>query len=62
MSKQKSWDYQRNRYKQVNIKFDMNNIDDAMIHHFAVDCTANTSALIKKLLYEEMVRCTYEEL
>ena len=59
-NKKKSWDYQKNRYKQVNIKFDMRNLDDAMLHHFVVDGTTNTSALIKRLIYEEMVRCAYE--
>ena len=61
MSDKKSWKYQKDRYKQVNIKFDMNNMDDAMLHHFAVDRTQNTSRLIKRLIYEEMVRCAYEE-
>lgn len=60
MNKKKSWSYQKDRYKQVNIKFDMNNLDDAMLHHFIVDCTQNTTGLIKKLIYEEMVRCAYE--
>lgn len=61
MSDKKSWKYQKDRYKQVNIKFDMNNLDDAMLHHFVVDLTPNTSRLIKRLIYEEMVRCAYEE-
>lgn len=56
----KSWDYQKNRYKQINIKFDLNNLDDAEIYHFAAHCS-NTSKVIKDLLYDEMVRCAYEE-
>ena len=57
----KSWDYQRNRYKQVNIKFDMKNADDALLHHFITTCTDNTTALIKELIYNEMTwRAHYE--
>lgn len=62
MSNKKSWDYQKNRYKQINIKFDTNNNDDLILYHFIADCTKNTSALLKKLIYEEMVRSAYEEL
>lgn len=62
MSNKKSWDYQKNRYKQFNIKFDANNKDDLLLYHFITDRTKNTSALLKKLIYEEMVRCAYEEL
>ena len=61
MSNKKSWDYQKNRYKQVNIKFDANNNEDLLLYHFITDCTKNTSALLKKLIYEEMVRCAYGE-
>ena len=61
MNKKKSWDYQKDRYKQINIKFNMSDIDDATIYHFAAHCSTNTSALIKKLLYDEMVRRAYNE-
>lgn len=59
-NKKKSWDYQKDRYKQINIKFDMHDLDDALVYHFAANCN-NTSRIIKKLLYEEMLRCAYEE-
>lgn len=60
-AKKSSWDYQRDRYKQINIKFDMNSPDDATLYHFVSDCTRNTSGLIKQLLRDEMVRCAYGE-
>lgn len=59
-SERKSWDYQKGNYKQINIKFNMNNEYDAMLHHFIVTCKDNVSALIKKLLYEEMAGRDYE--
>lgn len=61
-SNKKSWDYQKNRYKQVNIKFDVTNNGDLLLYHFITDSTKNTSALLKKLIYEEMARCAYEKL
>lgn len=56
-----AWDYQRGRYKQINIKFDMQNADDALLHHYIVDCTVNTTARIKCLIYDDMVRSAYYE-
>ena len=59
--KKSSWDYQKNKYKQINIKFNMNDIDDAALYHFATNVTLNTQGLIKKLLRDEMWRCAYGE-
>ena len=59
--RKKSWEYQRDRYKQINIKFDMQNSDDAMLHHFLVCRTDNVTALIKRLIYDEMMRGAYYE-
>ena len=61
MSKKKSWDYQRNRYKQISIKFDMQNPDDAMLHHYLVCHVENVTALIKRCIYDEMIRSAYYE-
>ena len=57
----KSWDYQRGKYKQINIKFDMLNYDDAVLHHFVTTYTDNTTGLIKRLIYDEMIRSAYYE-
>lgn len=59
-NKKSSWEYQRNRYKQLNIKFDMSDSMEALLHHF-ITTQKNSSALVKKLIYEELVRCAYEE-
>lgn len=59
--KKSSWDYQKNNYKQISIKFNMNDIDDATLYHLATNKTLNTQGLIKKLLREELWRCAYGE-
>lgn len=55
-----SWDYQKNRYKQLNIKFDMNDTVDGLLYHF-ISIQSNSTKVIKKLIYDELVRCAYEE-
>ena len=59
--KYRSWDYQKGRYKQLNIKFDTQNYDDAILYHYVTTRTDNTTGLIKRLIYEEMVRSAYYE-
>lgn len=59
--KKSSWEYQKGRYKQLNIKFDMSNPEDALLYHYIANVTRNSTALIKKLIYEEMVGSAYEE-
>lgn len=59
--KKSSWEYQKERYKQLNIKFNMSNPEDALLYHFIANVTHNSTALIKKLIYEEMVGAAYEE-
>lgn len=59
--KKTSWDYQKNRpLKQVKITFDLDDTEDALLYRF---CSRydNRTALIKRLLYDELVRCAYEE-
>ena len=56
-----SWEYQKGNYKQINIKFNLNDADDALLFHFAANRTVNTTALIKNLLRDEMMRCAYGE-
>ena len=55
-----SWHYQKNRYKQLNIKFDMNDAVDGLLYHF-ISTQNNSTKVIKKLIYDELVRCAYEE-
>ncbi len=59
-NKKTSWDYQKNRYKQLNIKFDMNDTVDGLLYHF-ISTQSNSTKVIKKLIYDELVRCAYEE-
>ena len=60
--KKKSWDYQKvKNYKQVKIVFNLDDKIDGLLYHFLCNFTPNRTSLIKRLLYEEMVRSAYEE-
>ena len=63
MSKVKSsWEYEKERNsKQIRVVFNMDDITDALIYHFLDKHKPNRTSLIKRLVYEEMVRCAYEE-
>lgn len=52
--KKTSWDYQKNRYKQINIKFNMDDEYDSAIHFFLTCKTDNATRLIKDLLIRYM--------
>ena len=56
-----SWDYQKNRYKQINIKFNMEDDYDAMIHFYLTCKTAKASRLIKDLVYQHIGEEAYLE-
>lgn len=64
MSKRKSsWEYEKERNsKQIRIVFNLDDTTDALIYHFLNTYKPNRTALIKRLVYDEMVRCAYEEL
>ena len=49
-----SWDYQKDKYKQVNIKFNMNNEIDAAMHYYLTCKADNATGLLKELLYLHM--------
>ena len=49
----KSWDYQRGKYKQINIKFNMLNHYDSKIISY-LEQKENVSSLIKALLLERI--------
>lgn len=57
----KSWDYQKNRYKQINIKFNMEDAYDAMLHFYLTCKTENASRLIKDLVYQHIGEEAYLE-
>lgn len=56
-----SWDYQKNRYKQINIKFNMEDDYDAMLHFYLTFKTNNASRLIKDLVYQHIGEEAYLE-
>lgn len=63
MSNKTSWEYEKERNsKQIRIVFNLDDTDDALIYHFLNIHKPNRTSLIKRLVYEEMVRCAYEEL
>ena len=59
--KKKSWDYQKDKYKQLNIKFNMSDEYDALIHWYLTVKTDNTSRLIKDLVYTHIAEEAYLE-
>ena len=61
MNKKKSWDYQKDHYKQVNIKFNMDDDYDALIHWYLTCKTGNASRLIKELIYQHIGEEAYLE-
>lgn len=60
-NKRKSWDYQKGKYKQVNIKFNMDDEYDALLHWYLTVKTDNASRLIKDLIYIHMGEEAYLE-
>lgn len=59
--RKKSWYYQKNKYKQVNIKFNLNDDYDVMLHWYLTTKTGNASRLIKDLIYKHMAEEAYLE-
>ena len=60
-NKKSSWEYQKNRYKQLNIKFNMDNNDDSMIYYYLTCKTDNATRLIKNLLLDQIWKDAYNE-
>ena len=60
-NRKSSWQYQKNRYKQVNIKFNMQDDYDAMLHWYLTAKTDNASRLIKDLIYNHIAEEAYLE-
>lgn len=60
-NKKTSWDYQKEKnYRQVKINFDMDNHIDAIMYHYLSTFKPNRTSYIKRLVYEDMVRCADE--
>lgn len=59
--KKSSWQYQKDNYKQVNIKFNMRDEYDAMLHWYLTAKTDNASRLIKDLVYNHIEEEAYLE-
>ena len=59
--KKTSWQYQKDKYKQINIKFNMQDDYDAMLHWYLTAKTENASRLIKELVYNHITKEAYLE-
>ena len=60
--KKSSWQYEKARNcRQIRIVFNMDDPVDALILHFLNIHKPNRTSLIKRLVYEELVRCAYVE-
>ena len=56
--KTKSWKYQKDRYKQVSLKFNMDDVDDALLYHYLTR-SDNVSKLLKDLIRASMWESAY---
>ena len=57
-----SWEYEKARNcKQMRIVFNMDDPVDAQIYHFLECYKPNRTSFIKSLVYDELVRCAYEQ-
>lgn len=59
--KKTSWEYEKARNsKQIRLVFNLDDPEEAGSYHFLERYT-NKSGFIKHLIYEEYVRCAYEQ-
>ena len=57
-----SWEYEKERNcKQIRIVFNMDNPVDAQVFHYLERYKPNRTSFIKRLIYDELVRYTYEQ-
>lgn len=49
-----SWEYQKGKYNQINIKFNMSDDREALLHWYLTCKTVNASRLIKDLVYQQI--------
>ena len=56
-----TWKYQKGKYKQISLKFMIDDEDDMMLYAF-IRTYDNQSEAIKKLIRKEMWEKAYEEI
>ena len=57
-----SWEYEKARNsKQIRIVFNLDDPIEAQIYHYLERFKPNRTSFIKRLVYEEIVRCVYEQ-
>ena len=54
-NKKTSWDYQKGKYKQINIKFNMDSFIDMKVYEYLKN--ENASGLIKQLIWSRINPC-----
>lgn len=61
-NKKTSWEYEKARNsKQIRIVFNLDDAQDAQIYHYLERYKPNRTSFIKRLVYDELVRCAYEQ-
>ena len=60
--KKTSWEYEKARNsKQIRLVFNMDDPIDALVFHYLEHYKPNRTSFIKRLVYDELVRCAYEQ-
>ena len=59
--KKGSWYYQKDRYKQISIKFKIGDHNDDLIYWYLTNKCANVSGLIKDLIMNQIFKEAYED-
>lgn len=60
--KKTSWEYEKARNsKQIRIVFNLDDPIDAQVFHYLERYKPNRTSFIKRLVYDELVRCAYEQ-
>lgn len=54
------WKYQKGKYKQITLKFSIDNDSDMILYHY-IKKYENQSESIKKLIWHDMWKHAYEE-
>lgn len=61
--KKTSWEYQKEKnYKQVKITFNLDDPEDSLLYHYISNTGRNRTALLKKLIRDDMWGSAYEGL
>lgn len=55
-----TWKYQKGKYKQISLKFWIDDDEDVLLYHF-IRSYENQQQKIKELIRDEMWRKAYEE-